>query len=183
MSKRELETLAQVAVDIDAPRAKRLKTTAVDAGPSSGGGKTGVAGGEGAQDVQMSEAQMEAVKEQALQLWQTIKDATADECVTAFRLPPTLFDASSPSGRSLSFDFYRLPSQRQYKDYYELIKNPIALDQIKVRIDQGSYSSVRAAKDDLELCFRNAKRYNQKESQIFLDAKLLHVCFTSSSTL
>lgn len=52
---------------------------------------------------------------------------------------------------------------------------PIALDTIKQRIDDGEYESLKDVKQDLETCFRNAKRYNSKESQIFQDAKVLHV--------
>lgn len=80
-----------------------------------------------------------------------------------------------PSGRSLSFDFLRPPNKRTYPDYYTVIKKPIALDKIKSQLDAGEYPSLIAVKNDLEQCFRNAKRYNLKDSQIFNDAKFLHV--------
>ena len=63
-----------------------------------------------------------------------------------------------------------------YPDYYIIIKKPIALDKIKSQLDSGEYQSLFAVKNDLDQCFRNAKRYNLKESQIFNDAKFLHVC-------
>lgn len=63
-----------------------------------------------------------------------------------------------------------------YPDYYTIIKKPIALDKIKSQLDLGEYQSLVAVKNDLDQCFRNAKRYNLKESQIFNDAKFLHVC-------
>lgn len=81
------------------------------------------------------------------------------------------------SGRSLSVDFNRKPPKRFYPDYYELIKHPIALDDIKKQLDAGSYSSLEAVKDDFELCFSNAKQYNQTESVIFQDAKELLVSY------
>jgi hypothetical protein len=81
-----------------------------------------------------------------------------------------------PSGRSLSVDFLRLPNKRTYPDYYIVIKRPIALDKIKAQLDASQYPSLIAVKHDLEQCFRNAKRYNLKDSQIFNDAKFLHVC-------
>lgn len=56
-----------------------------------------------------------------------------------------------------------------------LIKQPIALDDIKKQIDLGEYSSLEAVKDDLELIFSNAKQYNLTESEIFQDAKELLV--------
>ena len=69
----------------------------------------------------------------------------------------------------------RLPSKRQYPDYYDQIKRPIALDDIKRRLESGSYASFEEVKTDLEQCFKNAKKYNMKESQIWRDAKFLHV--------
>ncbi len=69
----------------------------------------------------------------------------------------------------------RLPSKRQYPDYYVLIKHPIALEDIKNKLEAREYTSLEDVKHDFETCFRNAKRYNMKESQIFKDAKFLHV--------
>jgi hypothetical protein len=78
-------------------------------------------------------------------------------------------------GRPLSIDFLRKPPKRLYPDYYELINHPIALDDIKKQLDTGGYSSLEAVKNDFELCFSNAKQYNQTESIIFQDAKELLV--------
>jgi len=68
----------------------------------------------------------------------------------------------------------RLPSKRQYPDYYQLIRRPISLDEIKKQLDEGSYKLLEEIKDDLVHCFTNAKKYNQKNSSIWLDAKVLH---------
>ena len=75
----------------------------------------------------------------------------------------------------MSADFLRLPSKRQYPDYYEQIKRPIALDDIKRRLEGGGYAFFDEVKGDFELCFKNAKKYNMKESLIWQDAKHLHV--------
>jgi len=90
-------------------------------------------------------------------------------------LPYSFSHTSFIRGRSLSFDFIRKPSKRLYPDYYALIKHPIALDDIKKQLDTGGYSSIETVKDDFELCFSNAKQYNQTESIIFQDAKELLV--------
>jgi len=71
----------------------------------------------------------------------------------------------------------RLPSKRQYPDYYDMIKRPVALDDIKAQLDAGAYVSLEDVKKDFETCFRNAKRYNMRESQIWKDAKHLHVSY------
>ena len=75
----------------------------------------------------------------------------------------------------LSVDFMRLPSKRQYPDYYQAIKRPIALDDIKRQIDEGGYSSFDNIIEDLLLCFKNAQKYNRSDSQIWKDAKYLKV--------
>ncbi|KAI0050569.1 Bromodomain-containing protein [Auriscalpium vulgare] len=162
MSKRELEKLGSggSVVDVDAPRAKRRKETPAspdDKKPDHHTGDATTATKREAEDHDtVDAAQLAAVQEQGLKLWQTVKDAVDKD------------------GRSLSFDFIRLPSKRQYPDYYAKIKKPIALDQIKTHIGAGDYKTLLDVRQDLESCFRNAKRYNVKDSQIFQDAKALH---------
>ncbi|TFY83345.1 hypothetical protein EWM64_g664 [Hericium alpestre] len=165
MSKRELEKLSST-VDVDAPRAKRRKE-APAATPQDD--KQDVKMGESvpprdAQQSQESEVdpeKLELVKEQGLKLWQVLKDAVDKD------------------GRHLAHDFHRLPSKRLYPDYYELIKRPISLEDIKSQLESGAYTSLDAAKVDFELVFRNAKRYNARDSQIWNDAKALHKLVTS----
>ena len=86
-------------------------------------------------------------------------------------------------GRMLSHDFLRLPSKRQYPDYYQLIKRPISLDEIKTQLENGLYTTLEDVKQDFETCFKNAKRYNMKDSQIWKDAKQLHVCVLNAEHL
>ncbi|KAH9166891.1 Bromodomain-containing protein [Lactarius sanguifluus] len=156
MSKRELGKLASV-VDVDAPRAKRRKEAPPQEEKKPETDMDVDVTGEGnVKREQEDPAKLEQVKEQGLKLWQTVKDAVDKD------------------GRSLSADFLRLPNKRMYPDYYTVIKKPIALDKIKSQLDIGEYTSLIAVKSDLEQCFRNAKRYNLKESQIFNDAKFLH---------
>lgn len=67
----------------------------------------------------------------------------------------------------------RLPSKRHYPDYYVFIQQPICLDDIKQKIDDGLYNSLDDIRQDFDLCFSNAKKYNQKNSRIWLDAKFM----------
>jgi len=187
MSKRELGKLASV-VDVDAPRAKRRREAAPqdEKKPDADIDLDGTSGA-GVKREQEDPANLEQVKEQGLKLWQTVKDAVDKECVTSPALRPScarcllFINHDPPSGRSLSVDFLRLPNKRTYPDYYTVIKKPIALDKIKSQLDAGQYPFLIAVKNDLEQCFRNAKRYNLKDSQIFNDAKFLHVCHLHSA--
>ena len=180
MSKRELGKLA-IVVDVDAPRAKRRREAAPqDEKKPNGDLDLDATSGATVKREHEDSANPEQVKEQGLKLWQTVKDAVDKECVTspAPSYSPSLLSINHdlPSGRSLSVDFIRLPNKRTYPDYYTIIKKPIALDKIKSHLDAGQYPSLLTVKNDLEQCFRNAKRYNLKDSQIFNDAKFLHVC-------
>ena len=181
MSKRELEALA--TVDIDAPRTKRRKeaseekpsqsiqtrntTHKTDDGMQSDDGET------------EEDAKLRVVREQGMLIYNKLKDAVGPECVTVSLntrvLPSYVYNPTHHSGRDLAFDFHHLPSKRVYPDYYDKIKRPVALGQIKSRLDAEEYTTLNEVKHDLEQCFRNAKRYNRKDSQIWKDAKALHV--------
>jgi chromatin structure-remodeling complex subunit RSC4 len=92
----------------------------------------------------------------------------------------TVLPFSSPhvttrSGRNIALDFLKRPPKRLYPDYYQIIKHPIALEDIRKRLESNGYATLEAVKQDFELCFSNAKIYNMKESAIYRDAKDLLV--------
>ena len=63
-----------------------------------------------------------------------------------------------------------------FPQYLEKIKDPIALDVIKERLDDENndqYSSVRAFLADLRKMFRNCFLFNSRESEIYRHAKKL----------
>ncbi|GAA5868640.1 hypothetical protein JCM8547_003764 [Rhodosporidiobolus lusitaniae] len=80
-------------------------------------------------------------------------------------------------GRSLIEYFRTLPSRLDYPDYYQLIKNPVAFDIIKGRINKLAYPTVQRFMDDVNQIFENAMFYNQEESIIWQDAALMKVKF------
>ncbi|KAG6837653.1 hypothetical protein H0H93_004929 [Arthromyces matolae] len=149
MSKRELEQLSG-APEIEGPRTKRRRETIAvpadaDAPPSDPATEPA-----NENDVDGAEADL---RELGLKLYETVRDAVNKE------------------GRTLSLAFLRRPPKRQYPDYYQIIQQPIAFEDIKKRLDSGTYQTLDAVKHDFELCFNNAKQYNLKESEIWRDAK------------
>ena len=62
-----------------------------------------------------------------------------------------------------------------YPDYYEIIKRPVSLDEVKAKVDREAYPKLSELQNDIETCFRNAKKYNVRDSVIWKDAKVLHV--------
>jgi hypothetical protein len=157
--KRELEALTG-EVDLDNPRMKRRKelpappeATVPPVQPSV---TTNASDGDAViLDTEGNNTGAGVLKDQATKLWQTVKDAVNKE------------------GNICSPAFLRLPSKRHYPDYYNVITHPICLDDIKKKIDEDQYPSLDDVRQDFELCFTNAKRYNMKDSPIWLDAKFL----------
>lgn len=70
-------------------------------------------------------------------------------------------------GSLLILPFERLPDKNTLPDYYQTIKNPISLDQIKKRAKRKNYQNVDEALADMELMFENAKLYNEDDSPIY----------------
>ncbi|CAG8568286.1 9276_t:CDS:2 [Ambispora gerdemannii] len=73
-------------------------------------------------------------------------------------------------GRQMTLLFETLPDKEEYPDYYEEIKQPIALDNIKSKINANEYLDMKAFHADFNLMFENAKTYNAEGSQIYQDA-------------
>lgn len=69
--------------------------------------------------------------------------------------------------------FEKLPDKAMMPEYYEEIKNPIAMDLIKKKAKRKKYQSVDQVVKDLDLLFENAKSYNLPDSDIYKDAEQL----------
>uniref|UniRef100_A0A3Q3KGU8 Protein polybromo-1 n=1 Tax=Monopterus albus TaxID=43700 RepID=A0A3Q3KGU8_MONAL len=84
-----------------------------------------------------------------------------------FQLYEAVRGARNSQGQVFSEPFQHLPSRREYPDYYQQIKHPIALQQIRAKMKNGEYESVEQMEADLNLMFENAKRYNMPNSSIY----------------
>lgn len=82
-----------------------------------------------------------------------------------------LQDHTDKQGRLVSELFLELPSKDDYPDYYVLIKNPIALDEIMERT--ATYKSIEELRKDVRLMVDNAQTYNMKGSGVYKDAQTL----------
>ncbi|EJD55042.1 hypothetical protein AURDEDRAFT_155279 [Auricularia subglabra TFB-10046 SS5] len=87
----------------------------------------------------------------------------------------TLIEATSPGRgkRKLSEMFMLLPDREAWAEYYKVIRRPRCLQGVLDNLLKGNYSSAQAVYDDLCLIFDNAMFYNEEESQIAQDAKVL----------
>ncbi|KAJ3768128.1 SNF2-family ATP dependent chromatin remodeling factor snf21 [Lentinula raphanica] len=82
-------------------------------------------------------------------------------------------------GRKRCELFREVPDRRDYPDYYQLIKQPIALSQIRKRSQGNFYKDVSQYKADWKLMFNNARTYNQEGSWVYNDAEEMEKVFNA----
>lgn len=80
------------------------------------------------------------------------------------------------TGQIMVHQFEKLPDKTAMPEYYQEIKEPIAIEIIKRKLKRKKYQSVDHFMRDVDTMFNNAQSYNQDESQIYKDAVLLQVC-------
>lgn len=73
-------------------------------------------------------------------------------------------------GALLISPFEKLPDKTAMVDYYQTIKNPIALDNIKRKAKRKKYRKVDELLDDINQMFDNAKIYNEDDSAVYQSA-------------
>ncbi|KAL7751099.1 hypothetical protein RI367_003679 [Sorochytrium milnesiophthora] len=82
-------------------------------------------------------------------------------------------EAQDADGRYMIDLFAQLPPKKLYPDYYEVIKQPISMREIKSKIEKHAYNSLELLRGDFNLMFSNCKRYNQPGSEVYEDANRL----------
>ncbi|KAH7074543.1 SNF2 family N-terminal domain-containing protein [Paraphoma chrysanthemicola] len=84
-------------------------------------------------------------------------------------------ESSDPDipNRGIIDPFIDLPDKWDYPDYYQLIKNPICMNQIKKKINKKEYQSVKQFRQDLGLLCNNCRQYNEDTSLLYADANLI----------
>ncbi|XP_051874243.1 protein polybromo-1 isoform X8 [Pristis pectinata] len=70
-------------------------------------------------------------------------------------------------GQLLAEPFFRLPSKKDYPDYYQQIKHPLSLQIIRQKLKNNEFENLDQLEADMNLMFENAKRYNIPNSAIF----------------
>uniref|UniRef100_A0A8C6V0R3 Protein polybromo-1 n=1 Tax=Neogobius melanostomus TaxID=47308 RepID=A0A8C6V0R3_9GOBI len=95
------------------------------------------------------------------------QSSSMDAVNPIFQLFEALRTARNSLGQLFSEPFQQLPSRREYPDYYQQIKQPISMSQIRQKIKTGDYDNLDQIEADLNLMFENAKRYNMPNSSIY----------------
>ncbi|ESO11119.1 hypothetical protein HELRODRAFT_194900 [Helobdella robusta] len=77
-------------------------------------------------------------------------------------------------GNRSPIDIFRtLPLRKEYPDYYQIIKQPIDMNIIELKIKHDKYLNLMSLSLDFELMFNNARQYNEETSMIYRDADVL----------
>nr|XP_023661253.1 protein polybromo-1-like isoform X6 [Paramormyrops kingsleyae] len=84
-----------------------------------------------------------------------------------FQLYEVVHGGRNSQGQLVAEPFLQLPSRKEYPDYYQQIKQPISLQQIRDKMRNNEYESIEQIEADFILMFENAKRYNMPNSAIY----------------
>ncbi|OTA66711.1 SNF21-like protein [Hypoxylon sp. EC38] len=86
-------------------------------------------------------------------------------------------DDDEPTKRLIIGPFIKLPSKRDYGDYYLLIQNPICMNQIQAKIKREEYNSINDMRKDIVLMCNNCRTYNEDGSLLYSDAIVMEKFF------
>ncbi|CAH2096950.1 unnamed protein product [Euphydryas editha] len=98
------------------------------------------------------------------------EDKVDNEDSPQWKLLDVIRNHLGPNGTPMADPFWKLPSRREYPDYYKEIKNPVSLNQIRNKIRRGSYGTLSEVAGDMNIMFENAKLYNVPTSRLYKDA-------------
>jgi len=121
---------------------------------------------------------VETLSKQERETLQTILDNVHDS------LQDLEEESSDPNlaNRGIIDPFLELPPKSTYPDYYELIKEPIAMKQIENKINKRQYQGLKQFRQDVALLCANCRQYNEDGSVLYNDANLIEVSFSSAIT-
>jgi len=77
--------------------------------------------------------------------------------------------------RGIIDPFIELPPRNDYPSYYQVIKNPICMDQIAKKINKKQYQGIKEFRNDIGLLCNNCREYNEDGSLLYQDANLIEV--------
>jgi ATP-dependent helicase STH1/SNF2 len=84
-------------------------------------------------------------------------------------------EEEEPPKRLIIGPFIKLPSKRDYADYYHVVHNPICMNNILQKIKKEEYSSINDMRRDVTLMCNNCRTYNEDGSLLYADANVMEV--------
>ncbi|KAI0200468.1 SNF2 family N-terminal domain-containing protein [Astrocystis sublimbata] len=86
-----------------------------------------------------------------------------------------------PAKRLIIGPFVKLPSKRDYGDYYVLIQTPICMNQIGTKMKKEEYNSINDMRKDITLMCNNCRTYNEDGSLLYSDAHVMEKFFNDKA--
>lgn len=99
------------------------------------------------------------------------QDAEQQQCLALYEEIMLLKDEND--GHDIHAIFLKLPSRKLYPDYYQIIKEPVALQPLRKRLLLGGIGSLEEFKAELGKMCANAKTYNEEGSFVYSDAEAI----------
>ncbi|KAK6536274.1 hypothetical protein TWF281_000516 [Arthrobotrys megalospora] len=103
----------------------------------------------------------------------TLERAPDAELVLMKSVIDTVIAYKDENENTIADVFMEVVNRRNFPDYFQIIKNPIALQNILNKLKQKRYPSFQVFISDAARVFHNAKTYNRPSSQIYKDAVTL----------
>ncbi|KFH48894.1 Chromatin structure-remodeling complex subunit-like protein [Hapsidospora chrysogenum ATCC 11550] len=92
--------------------------------------------------------------------------------------PPEEGDESESGGKRLVIGpFIKLPSKRDFPNYYVIIQSPICMNHIQTRIKKEQYNCLSDMRKDIDLMIKNCQTFNEDGSILYQDAKAMDEFF------
>ncbi|PGH00464.1 chromatin structure-remodeling complex subunit RSC1/2 [Blastomyces parvus] len=104
---------------------------------------------------------------------------TDEQWRAMFDILLAIYDYREPDGYDPSRLFHRSVNKRNVPDYYDVIKEPMALSVLKQKIKNKSYTDFAEFVRDCALIPHNAQTYNRPKSQAYEDALVIKDVFIS----
>ncbi|KAL9102278.1 MAG: hypothetical protein Q9163_002547 [Psora crenata] len=104
-------------------------------------------------------------------------DVTADQWAAIKQITDKVYRYRTKDGHDPSKIFHRKVNKRIIPDYYEIIKEPVALSTLKAKILRKTYTRFEDYVRDAALISHNAQTYNRPEARAYHDAITLREIF------
>ncbi|CAI5448367.1 unnamed protein product [Caenorhabditis angaria] len=101
------------------------------------------------------------------------KKTTPELQETMKKFLKVVMDYKGSDDRVISEPFYELPTKKELPDYYQIIQKPMDFAKIEKKIETGRYATMEELNSDVVLLCRNAQTYNEEDSDIYNDSKIL----------
>ena len=95
--------------------------------------------------------------------------------VMAQKLYDAVYNATDANNRWIADIFMTLPTPNELPEYYQIVTEPIDMDDVKAKIDKHKYTDIDDCMADFDLMFANAHEFNEAGSEIYEDATTLRM--------